>query len=367
MKEKVSQRVKNSYRRRYATALSKRRGNVNTDVKVIVVTGSTGKATTARYIRELLDEAGQTVQLFVPTDYESVSVRQVQEFLRDARKTHSTYAVLAIDSVALRRHVFGATPLEVVVVTNAEPSDQAVIADLLKSGPRYSVLNRDDLSYEMLATIPASAQTMTFGQHDEAEAKIDKMTLYRKGSEVKVIIDHQTKLKLATYLIGQVNLYNLTAAVTTLYVMGESIMSVDEGAARLETQPGNYEYLEVDGPYSAVLDCAPTDSSLRSVTTSAKQLTKRRLLVALQADSVSPEVIEDIAGLADRVVVVDVNDHQPSHGTIERVVSPDAAIKLVLRGARQGDTVLLAGPVFARPDEAGASYAQVTALHSVKD
>lgn len=358
-------KVTDRYQRQYAGLVSKRHGNHATDVKIVVVTGALGKTTTAQYLYELLEEAGQSVQLLAPGTDAPLTVREVQQFLRRARKQQARYAIVVASESTIGRHAFGTAPLELVIVTNTSDEILPSIRRLLAQKPRYSVINHDDPGYESLADSDV-AQVMSFGTSDAAEAKIDKMTLYRKGAEVKIIIDHQTKLKLATYLLGSANLANLTAAVTAMYVMGESIMSVDEGAARLETVAGNLQSLDVATPYQVIVDCAPNDVAVKSAVDSAKQITQRRLLVALQADSVSEETIHSVGEIASRVAVVDVNDSSRNHGTVERVVSPDAAVKLVLRGARQGDTVLLAGSAFARQEEDGKSYAEITTKNTLR-
>lgn len=359
-------KVADRYQRQYAGLSSKRHGNAATDVKIIVVTGALGKTTTANYLYELLQEAGQSVQLLAPGTDAPLSVRDVQQFLRKARKSHTRYAIVVASTATIAKHAFGTAPLGLVIVTNTDEATLPAVRQILRHKPRYSVINRDDDGYETLADYEVGAQVMTFGTSDQAEAKIDKTTLYRKGSEVKIIIDHQTKLKLATHLLGSVNLANLTAAVTAMYVMGESIMGIDEGAARLESVTGNMQLLDVMAPYQVLVDSAPNDTAVKQAVESAKQLTKRRLLVALQADSVSDETIRQTGELAARVALVDVNDSLRSHGSVERVVSPDAAIKLVLRGARQGDTVLLAGSVFARLEDDDKSYALTTIENTLR-
>lgn len=63
--------------------------------------------------------------------------------------------------------------------------------------PKFIVLNRDDEWFDYYNKFAAGSQKITYGTHKEAEAKIEKVRLYRKGTEAKVTIDHQTKLDLA--------------------------------------------------------------------------------------------------------------------------------------------------------------------------
>ncbi|MEP6710652.1 MAG: Mur ligase family protein [Candidatus Saccharibacteria bacterium] len=367
MKQKLTRGLDDRYRREYAKLLAKRYGTASSEVKVIVVTGTNGKATTAKYLQELLFENEQTVALLMPDVNESLGVKRIQQFLKKAKKDNLRYAIIVLPVSDIRHHSLVGIALETVIVTNASADDKDLIHQLLDEKPRFIVLNHDDERYEDLASAEATSQMISFGTADEAESKIERINLYRKGSELHLVIDHQTKLKLATYLVGTANVYNLAAAVTALYVLGENLHSVDEGAARLEPQPTNYQYLEAHAPYSVVLDYSPNEAALTSVVTTAKKLAKRRLIVVVEADLTSDEQVETLAGVVDRLVVVDVNDYKPSRGTIERVVSPDAAIKLALRAARQDDSVLLAGPIFARPEQDGSTYADITIEHTLQD
>lgn len=360
MKHHLKGGVGAAFRRNYAALITKRYGNVSSQLKVVAIVGAHGKTTTANYLQELLAENQQSTGLLDSSPHTPLSVRRTQLFLRKARKEGVNVAIVVLGVQDIRHHVLGSVPLEAVVVTDSNTEILPSIKSLLETRPKYIVLNRDDEHYDVLSEQEATAQTISFGKHQEADARIAKTKLFRRGSELQLIVDHQTKLNLATYLIGESNLYNLAAAVTTLYVMGENIHTVDEGAARLEELPANYEYLHIPRPYSLVLDRAPDKRALDLVVETAKSLTQRRLIVATELDIVSEELIESIAGIADRLIVIDINDYVPNRGTIERVVSPDAAVKLALRTARQGDTVLFAGPVFAQRHEDGRSFVDVT-------
>lgn len=372
--KKATSHAKRLFQRGRAQAVATRYGNPGQNLKLVVILGTNGKSTTAAFLSDLLTEAGQSAAVLSSEDGRTLGPAKIQTFLRDTKKAGARYAILTLSAGDLREHSLGTMPIELVIVTNISESlgettaaQSEATAQLLENQPRYIVLNRDDPSYEALSAYPAAAQKITYGHHDEAEAHISSTRLYRKGSEVRVVIDHQTTLNLATHLVGQINIENLVAATTALYVMGESIDQVAEGAARRESAPANYQYLTSDTPYSVVLDCAPNEASLERVLTSAKQVTKQRLLAVVQANTTSDECLEKLSKLTARLVVVDVNDMKRDKGSIERVVSSDAAIKIAVRAARQGDTVLLAGPIFARIEPSGESYAQTTVSHVVKE
>ena len=117
----------------------------------------------------------------------------------------------------------------------------AAKAKLFALEPRFIVLNRDDEWFDYFDQFIASDQKMTYGKHEEAEAKIERVKLYRKGTEADLVIDHQTHLELATNLPGEYNVMNMSAAVTLAYLLGVKLQDIQEGMANLEIVPGRFE------------------------------------------------------------------------------------------------------------------------------
>jgi UDP-N-acetylmuramyl tripeptide synthase len=229
--------------------------------------------------------------------------------------------------------------LDTVVVT----SGNAETDTLLERVVNYAVVP-DDHRAGMLAL--AEHQIITFGEREDAEAKIDAVTLYRKGTEVRLTIDHQTELTIATHLVGKANAYNVAAAVATAYVLGVALDTVEEGAARLEEVEGNYQYIAADRPYLIVVDGAKTDRSIELVLDSTKELAKRRLIAVLQADGIKEETIVKAKKTADRLILI--GGSEVSLPGIETVSSSSEALLIAQRTAKKDDTVLLMGDMFAR-------------------
>ncbi|HMH69852.1 MAG TPA: Mur ligase family protein, partial [Candidatus Saccharimonadales bacterium] len=210
-----------AYRKGRVKLISARYGNPAKNLKVIAVTGTNGKTTTVNYINEILKEAGLKTAMFSTALIEVAGKRQLndlnatvgttqrmQEFFRDAKKATVDYVVLEITSHALQQHKLATVPIEVAVMTNLTQDHldyhktmdnyAAAKSILFQNEPKFIVLNRDDDWYDYFNQFQAGAQKITYGEHEEAEAKIEHITLYKKGSEATVVIDHQTTLELAT-------------------------------------------------------------------------------------------------------------------------------------------------------------------------
>lgn len=382
------QGLEESYRRGRLKLVSARYGNPASGMKVIGVTGTNGKTTTINFINEILKEAGFKTAMFSTALIEIAgetkrnelnatvpSMSLLMQFFRDAKNAKADYVLLEVSSHALHQHKLDNVKFTAAVMTNLTQDHldyhhsmeeyAAVKAKLFKNKPRYIVLNRDDEWFDFYDKYQASSHKITYGAHADAEAKIDHVKLYKKGSEARVVIDSQTTLELATALAGKYNVYNMTAAVSLAYLLGIDLKHIIEGVANLEGVPGRYERA-VDGMgYEVIVDYAHTPDGLEKVLEAAKAVTKNRVILVFGAtgdrDKQKRPIMGEIAArLADRVVLTDDENYTEDAQAIRDQVMEGIenaggggkaievgdrreAIKRALKIAKKGDTVLLAG------------------------
>lgn len=380
--------VEEAYRRTRVKLVSARYGNPARDLRVIAVTGTNGKTTTVNYINEILKEAGLTTAMFSTALIEIAgkqkmndlnmsvgSVAQMQRFFRSAKRARVDYVVLEITSHALHQHKLATVPIEVAMMTNLtqdhldyhKTMDEYARAKskLFAHEPRFIVLNRDDEWFDYFDQFPAAAQKITYGKHAEAEARIERVKLYRKGSEATVVIDHQNTLELATALPGEFNVYNMTAAAATAYILGIKRSDIVEGVANLEGVPGRFERVVEDKDYDVIVDYAHTPDALEKLLEAARSTTKNRVILVFGAcgdrdQSKRPIMGEIAARLADRLFLTDEESYNEDPEAIRHMVYegiehgggpaktlevPDRreAIKRALAIATKGDTILITG------------------------
>lgn len=382
------QKVEETYRRSRVKVVSARYGNPARHLRVIAVTGTNGKTTTINYINEILKEAGLKTAMFSTAVIEIAGKRQVndmnvtvattqrmQEFFRDARRAQVDFVVLEITSHALHQHKLATVPIEVAVMTNLTQDHldyhktmeqyAGAKSKLFSNEPKFIVLNRDDEWFEYFDQFPAGAQKITYGEHEEAEARINHVKLYKKGSEATVVIDHQTKLELATALPGKFNVYNMTAAAAVAYVLGVKLTDIVEGVANLEGVPGRYERVVEGLGYDVIVDYAHTPDALEKLLEAAKSVTKNRVILVFGATgdrdkSKRPIMGEIAARLANRIILTDEESYsedpqairdqvhqgiEAAHGAAKTTEIADRrqAIEKALSIATKGDTVLITG------------------------
>ena len=335
-----------------------RHGNPARGLKVIAVAGSRGKTATISLLSEILQEAGSSVMTL--TNKGSVvggqqlsnqkydkSADAVQQQIAKAKKKNVNYVIIEVTDNLVATHVLPTLPIEMSIVTNDAPAAQ----ELLKQPVNYTVVPS---GFSIMGQGVAPHQAINFGTDESAEAQIVKVTQRRKGTEIELVIDHQTKLSVATYLVGRANALNVTAAISAAYVLAADTSAFQEGVARLERLAGNYDYVPVgDALYEVVVDGANTEESIDLVLSSAAKLKRRRLLVAAD-NTVSGEYYSLIKQMADRLVVVTDTDALTG---VESALSLEAAVDLLKRAAKREDFILLIGREFAELSEDGLTKA----------
>ena len=334
-----------------------RHGNPARGLKIIAVAGAHGKTTTVLTLGEILQEAGSSVMTLssagcfhngqqIGQHYDR-SADALQHCLAVAKKKELQYVVIEVSDALVATHALPTMLITMSVVTNDTPSAQV----LLQQPADYAVVPS---GFDVAGLSVAPHQAISFGEDESSEAQIVSITERRKGTELELVIDHQTKIAVATFLIGKANALNVAAAVSAAYVLAANTTSFPDGVARLERVVGNFDYiLSDDLPYTVAVDAATSQSSVELVLGSAAALKKRRLLVVADT-SVSAELYPILKQLADRAVVV---GNAPELPGLEQAESMQAALELMKRGAKKDDLLLLIGRDFTARQPNGQTKA----------
>lgn len=380
--------VESTYRRSRVAVASARYGNPSKHLRVIAITGTNGKTTTACYINEILKEAGFKTAMFSTALIEIAGEAEVndlnvtvattarmQQFFRDAKKAEVDYVIIEATSHALDQYKLEGVPIEAAVMTNLTQDHldyhktmdayAATKAKLFRLKPRFIILNRDDEWFDYFDKFEAADQKMTYGEHEESEARIGRIKLYRKGTEADVVLDHQTHLELATALPGKFNVHNMTAATTLAYLLGVRLEDIQEGVANLDAVPGRFERAVEGLDYDVIVDYAHTPDALEKLLEAARGITKGRVILVFGAtgdrDKGKRPVMGEIAARgADRIFLTDEESYNEDPQIIRDMVREGIenagggaktteladrreAIERALGSAKKGDMVLITG------------------------
>ena len=108
--------VKSSSQKIKAKLLKSYYGNPAKDMKVIAITGTTGKVVVAHYVHEILRAAGEQVAVLASDQPFKIGV--LHKFLSDAWKAGADYVVVTVPAEGLRDNIFYGLPVTVAAMTN---------------------------------------------------------------------------------------------------------------------------------------------------------------------------------------------------------------------------------------------------------
>lgn len=217
-------------------------GHPARDLKLICITGSTGKSIVAHFVHEILRTANQPVAILASDHTIKASV--LHKFLNDAWKAKATYAVITAPATSLAAETFYGLPIYAAALTDFVPSsltDQdkttylQAKANLFKMNPDAVILNRDDAHYPDFAQFRGKNETLTYGASSDSDIRIDHSKLYRKGTEANLAFGTRV-FTVASFLTGEpiVSYMACAAAIATSLNLSPSIIA--EGIANYVPQ-----------------------------------------------------------------------------------------------------------------------------------
>lgn len=211
-------------------------GNPVKDMKLIAITGTTGKVTVAHYVHEILRASGE--QVAVLASDQPFKMSMLHKFLSDAWKAGANYVIVTVPAEGLRDNIFYGLPVNVAAMTNfvtaglhdMEPEEYLENEKtLFDMKPEIVVLNSDDLNYDTFASFKGSKETVVFGQSG-ADVKILNSKLYPKGTEVTLSIKSEV-ISVATFITGETAVSYMACAAAIASGLGISTDNIIDGVA----------------------------------------------------------------------------------------------------------------------------------------
>jgi UDP-N-acetylmuramoyl-L-alanyl-D-glutamate--2,6-diaminopimelate ligase len=241
-----------------------------------------------------------------------------------------------------------------------------------------AILNRDDSSYEFLATVCAPRLVMDYGFHPQARLRPEAISYQPDGLKFTLTGAGQP-FQVVSPLVGDFNISNILAALgVTVGVLGIPAEAACQGIAALRGVPGRMERIDLGQDFTAIVDFAHTPNALRvaletvrkvacgpSASTGeaaggrvlavfgsagARDVEKRRLMaeVSAQLADVSIFTAEDPRTEALGAILADMAAGAASQGAVEgrsmyRIPDRGDAIRFAVSLAHPGDVVIACG------------------------
>lgn len=375
-----------------AVTLSVLHGFPARGLKVIGVTGTNGKTTTAFMIHRMLHEAGFKVGLMTTVAYgagmdikpqvahmTTASVPVLHKRIKELKEQGIEWLVLETTSHALAQHRVWGVPYSVAVLTNmthehldyhktferyvAAKRMMFEMTDKNRKGLRVGIVNADDAQADNFAS--AVANPVRYGI-ENGDVKATNVQLSSGGVAYETEIEGKT-YHIKTHLPGSFNVYNSLAAVCVGHALGLTEAQVEQGIAALTGVEGRMTHIDEGQDFDVIVDYAHTPDSFEKIFKDLKPVVKGKLLVlfgsAGRRDEAKRTVQGSLAGkYADEVVVTEEDDRDmDGQEILEQIASGaekqgkkrdenlflvhdrDKAVQFIMDRAQKGDTVLLLG------------------------
>ena len=368
-------------------------GDPSAELRMVGITGTNGKTTTAFLVRSILEHAGircgllGTVKQVVggreePVERTTPEAIDLQRTFRAMLDAGDTACAMEVSSHALSLGRADSIDFDVAAFTNltqdhldfhADMEDYFAAKRLLfvpgpgGTAPGAAVVNVDDSYGERLAadvggsggprltTVSAAGHLADLTAHDVAfDASGGSFTLHGAGEPRPVRFR----------LPGHFNVENALAALGSAIALGVGVDVAVAGLAAADPVPGRMEPIDAGQSFGVLVDYAHTPDSLENVLRAARRLTDGDLICAFGCGGDRDPMKRPLMGragseLSNLAVVTSDNPRSEDPGAIIEqvlegiapdrrectVVEPDrrAAIALALGRAAPGDLVVIAG------------------------
>jgi UDP-N-acetylmuramoyl-L-alanyl-D-glutamate--2,6-diaminopimelate ligase len=303
-------------------------------MRVVGITGTNGKTTTAHLLAEILRANGWKTEVIGTltgsrTTPESTDLqRRLSEFEGNGVEA----VVMEVTSHALELHRVAGTTFEVAVFTNLSQDhldfhhtmEKYFAAKAKLFTEEFSVcgvVNRDDVHGQLLLDTMSIA-SMSYGMSDVAQVRMDARHIEYEIDGVQVRVQ----------LGGQFNVMNSLAAVSAARTLGITLPTIAEGLSRAIAVPGRFESINAGQAFDVIVDYAHTPDALERVLDTSRSLMSDtgKLIVVFgcggDRDAQKRQPMGEIAGAKADVVIL-TSDNPRSESGAEIALQINAGVR----------------------------------------
>lgn len=333
-------------------------------LKIIAVTGTKGKTTTAHILEHILRSAGFSTALLstvgnriratnLPTKLTTQQPDYLHAFFHLCQQSGVEWVVMEVAAQAVSLHRVEGILFDAVIITNfsqehaefyASQGDYfaakaALVQQLKPAGPL--ILNADDVAVSSLGT----DQALYFGSSQAPGRSKVEYRLYEgvlKSLRFDVELSSGIVQVQMEALLGAYNAANATAAIVCAEAFGVDGSLIEQALCSFTGIPGRLRKYVLPNGAVAFIDHAHNPSSFKAVLTALRHLTTDLTVIfgaGGERDVFKRPMMGQIAaGLADRVILTTDNPRsEDPHDIIRQIQSgipKDLASKVVVETDR---------------------------------
>ena len=354
--------------------------NPASKLKMIGITGTKGKTTTAYMIRDILLASGKKTGM-IGTIYNTYGDKKIeairtspesldlQKLLKDMVDADMEYVVMEVSSHALDLDRVYGIHFIIGVFTNLSQEHldyHKTMENYLNAKAKlfensdFAIINSDDIYTPRLERI-IKCKTAKYGLDNEANITAVDVRVNNNYVDFKMYINKM--LQTVTINIpGRYTVYNALAAIAVTSMLGAQMDAILTALGEIRV-PGRSEVVDIQKTFAVIIDYAHTPSSLEAILQNTKRYAKGRIICVFgcggNRDEEKRPLMGEIAGkYADFTVITTDNPREESpkkimkdieegikrtKGLYKVIENRKEAIKFAMRIAWKNDTIIIAG------------------------
>ena len=276
-------------------------GNPSRKMKIIGVTGTNGKTTTASMFAEIVRQAGKKVGVIgtlgifygrkkVPTDLTTPDPIALQKTLLDMYISGVEYVVMEVSAHALYYKKTAGITFEICIFTNLtqdhldffedmQAYKQAKMQLFAPKNCSTALLNGDEETGREIGRLreESGQKTLFYALNTPSDAFAVITTENLLGTECVLNIE-DTLCRVSLQMIGRHNVYNALAAATCAFELGFNAEEIAKGLSALQGVNGRLQWIGKHHGGEIYVDFAHTPDGLKQSLSTLKQYGKGRLI-----------------------------------------------------------------------------------------
>lgn len=359
-------------------------GNPSKKFKLIGITGTKGKTTTAFMTKAILEKQGLKVGLIgtiavyigekkiLDSDRTTPESNLLQKIFYKMAKEKCDAVVMEVSSQSLKLNRVAGCDFDIGVFTNfsedhISPKEHPDMEDYFNSKLKLLSMckvcfsNADDLMVAKVPKLLPDADVTTYGIDNYCNFLAKDITITNSYVDFKVKLDTRNE-RVKVCIPGRFSVYNALAAISIAKQMNCSADNIKEALAEVRV-PGRSELVENKRDLTIMIDYAHSPESLENILNAVKSYTRGRVISVFgcggDRDSGKRPIMGEISGkIADFTIITSDNPRtedpdkivaqieegiKKTKGNYKVIVDRTQAITEAIKMANKKDIILLAG------------------------